>query len=499
MAAPGYVFGKRQEETVTDIAFAPARRLAAMVRKRKISCLELLDHYVSRVERYNPLLNAIVVTDLPAARNQARLADRALAKGEVWGPFHGVPMTVKEAIQVAGLPTTFGAPQYRDNIARTDALVVRRWRKSGAVVFGKTNVPIWLMDHQSFNEIYGVTKNPWDLTRSPGGSSGGAAAAVASGLTGIEVGSDIASSIRNPAHCCGIFGHKPTYDICPMRGHDVGQSLAGDDIAVIGPLARSAGDLDLALSVMAGPDEIEAAGYRLALPPPRRKVLKDFRVGIIVSDPVSDTDRDVRHLLQKLADFLARKKVKISDKARPAFDMARLKQLFLVMLRGATSHRQTDAQFADNLKAARLLDPDDQGALACHLRGNTLYHRDWLALHEERTRMRWTWHEFFKDYDLLLCPVTPIPAFPHIHDVLPLDRTYMINGKARSHPDLLFWSGYSGLAYLPATVAPIGFTPQGLPVGVQIVGPHFGDHTTIHFAKLLEADYQSFASPPGFE
>jgi amidase len=271
---------------MTDIAFEPARQLASMIRRRRIGCLELLDHYLDRVKRYNPALNAIVATDIPAARKRARAADRALAKGDVWGRFHGVPMTVKEALQLAGLPTTFGAPQHRDNIAKRNALAVDRWLTAGATIFGKTNVPIWLMDGQAFNEIYGATNNPWDLTRTPGGSSGGSSAAVAGGLTAIEVGSDIASSIRNPAHCCGIFGHKPTYDICPPRGHHVGDRLSADDICVIGPLARSAGDLDMALSVMAGPDEIEAAGYRIALPPPRRKALRDFRVGIIVSDSI---------------------------------------------------------------------------------------------------------------------------------------------------------------------------------------------------------------------
>jgi amidase len=483
---------------MVDIAFAPARRLATMIRRRKIGCLELLEHYVERVKRYNPALNAIIATDLSAARKRARSADRALAKGDEWGPFHGVPMTVKEAIQVAGLPTTFGAPHYRNNIADSNALVVDRWLAAGATIFGKTNVPIWLMDGQAFNDIYGATKNPWDLARTPGGSSGGSAAAVAGGLTGIEVGSDIASSIRQPAHCCGIFGHKPTYGLCPPRGHHVGKRLTADDIAVLGPLARSAADLEVALSVMSGPDEIEAAGYRVALPPPRRKALKDFRVGIIVSDPISDTDRDVRLLLQRLADFLARKKVKISDKARPDLDMGRVQEVFLLMLRGATSHWQSDEQFAENLKAAQALDPNDQSARARHLRGNTLFHRDWLELHEERTRMRWAWHEFFKDYDLLLCPILTIPAFPHVHDVPPLERTYTINGKARTHSEQLFWSGYSGLAYLPATVAPIGFTPQKLPVGVQIVGPHFGDRSTIHFAKLLELEYQGFVPPPQF-
>lgn len=470
-----------------------------MIRQRKIGCVELLDHYLDRVARHNPAINAIVATDLDAARKRARAADRALAKGQVWGPFHGVPMTVKEAIDVAGLPSTFGAPQYRDNIAPRDAVAVERFRQAGAIVFGKTNVPIWLMDHQSFNEIYGATKNPWDLARSPGGSSGGSAAALASGLTGIEIGSDIASSIRNPAHFCGVYGHKPTYDICPIRGHDVRRGFASDDICVIGPLARSADDLDLALSVMAGPDEIEAAGTRLALPPPRRKALKDFRVGIIVSDPVCETDAEVAALLTKLGEFLARRKVKISDRARPAIDLARQRELFLTMLRGATSNKQTDAQFAENLEAARAFKTGDSSDRALVLRGNTLHHRDWLALHEERTRLRWAWRGYFRDYDLMLCPVTPIPAFPHVHDVPSFERTYMINGKPRSHADLLFWSGYSGLSYLPATVAPIGFTPQGLPVGVQIVGPQFGDRTTIAFARLLEAEYQGFAVPPGFE
>ena len=483
---------------MSDIAFASARRLAALIRRRKIGCLELLEHYLGRVDKYNPSLNAIIATDIPTARKHARAADRALTRGKAWGPLHGVPMTVKEAFDVAGLPTTWGVPAYSDNIANTNAVSVDRWLNAGAVIFGKTNVPMWLADGQSFNAIYGATNNPWDVSRTPGGSSGGSAAAVASGLTGIEMGSDIAGSIRNPAHCCGVFAHKPTYDICAQRGYEVGDRISPDDISVIGPLARSAGDLDLAVSIMAGSDEIEAGGYRLTMPPPRKIMLKDFRVGIILSDPNSESDDEVRSLLQKLAEFLAKKKVKISDKARPDLDMARVHEVFLVLLRGATSHRQTDEQFADNLSAARALDRDNQTSQARALRGNTLFHRDWLALNEERAKMRWKWHEFFGNYDLLLCPIYPIPAHPHIHDVPTAERIYMINGKPFTHGHQLFWSGYSGVSYLPATIAPIGFSKPGLPIGVQIVGPHFGDRTTIHFAKLLEAEYQGFVPPPAY-
>jgi amidase len=206
-----------------DIPFRSAKRLAAEVRRKKIGCLELLDLYLARVEKHDPALNAIVVRDFDNARKRARAADRALARGGAWGPLHGVPMTIKESYDVAGLPTTWGVPAFRDNVARTNAVVVDRLLGAGAVLFGKTNVPLYLADWQSFNAIYGTTGNPWDLTRAPGGSSGGSAAALAAGLTALEAGSDIGSSIRNPAHFCGVYGHKPTWGSCragarPCRG-----------------------------------------------------------------------------------------------------------------------------------------------------------------------------------------------------------------------------------------------------------------------------------------
>ena len=483
---------------MTDIAFAPATRLASLIRRKKIGCLELLEHYVAGLEKYNPAVNAIVVTDLPGARKRARAADRALAKGEPWGPFHGVPMTMKESFNIAGLPTTWGIPGQQKAVAARNAVAVERWLKAGAVIFGKTNVPIHLADGQSFNAVYGATRNPWDLARTPGGSSGGSAAAVAAGLTGIETGSDIASSIRNPAHNCGVYGHKPTYGLCPLRGHSLGEGLSGADISVIGPLARSATDLAPALAALAGPDEIEATSARVSLPPPRKTKLKDFKIGVILNDPVSEVDTEVQAVLQRLADFLVKQKAKVSTRARPALDMAHVQRIFALMLGAATSYRLSDTKFAESLDAARELDRNDDSPRARALRGTTLLHRDWLALNEERTRLRWAWHEYFKDYDLLLCPAYPVAAHPHMHDVPPERRIYHVNGKELAHPHMLFWAGLTGLVYLPATAAPAGFTPAGLPVGVQIVGPHFGDRTTIEFARLLEQSYQDFVPPPGF-
>ncbi|MCZ7565057.1 MAG: amidase [Burkholderiales bacterium] len=482
-----------------DVAFLPAGRLAAMIHRREVGCLELLEHYLARVERFNPALNAIVVTDVPGARERARAADRALAAGEAWGPLHGVPMTVKDAFDVKGLPTTFGVPALKDNIARGNALAVERWLAAGAVIFGKTNVPLWLADAQTFNAIYGTTNNPWNPALTPGGSSGGGSAALAAGLTGIEMGSDIASSIRNPAALCGVFGHKPTYGICPPRGHaQRAEDVAPLDILCIGPLGRSAEDVALGLRIMAGPDAIAERGLRLALPAPAKKRLRDFKVGIIIDDPFAPVERDMVEQLQRLADFLAQQGAQVSDKARPDIDLDHASRTFDLLLRSATSAGLSDdeqAQFRQRLAA---LPPDADTKLARMLRGNTLSHRDWLRLDEARQRMRWKWHEFFGAHDLLLGPVICTAAYPHDHTP-PYERVVNVNGEPRAFHSLLFWAGYTGMAYLPSTVAPIGFTRDGRPVGVQIAGPEFGDRSCLHFARLLEKEYQGFVPPPGFE
>jgi amidase len=491
--------GRHEGDVMIEVPFRSAKTLAAMIRGKKIGCLELLDLYLTRVQRHNPRLNAIIATDVEGARKRARAADRALARKAPWGPLHGVPMTIKESYDVVGMPTTWGVPAYKDNVPARNALVVDRMLGAGVVLFGKTNVPLYLADWQSFNDIYGTTNHPWDVSLSPGGSSGGSAAALAAGLTGIEAGSDIGASIRNPAHYCGVYGHKPTWDIVSGRGQALPGKISSTDIAVVGPMARSADDLDLALSVMAGPDEIDGAGWQLRLPPPRKKALRDYKVAVMFTDPNAEVDRTVQDRLQALVDFLARNKARVNDRARPDVDTTEAHRTYVMLLRAATSGRVTAEEFPRQLEEARRLPPDDERYYARVVRANTMYHRDWLAVSEARHHMRMRWARFFQDWDLLLCPAAASAAVPHDHHGERWDRTITVNGKTVPVTDQLFWAGFTGMAYLPSTVAPCGFTPRGLPVGVQIVGPQYADRSCIHFARLLEREFQAFVPPPGYE
>jgi amidase len=375
--------------------FRSAKALAADLRKKKIGCLELLDLYLQRVEKHNPELNAIIAMDVEGARKRARAADRALGSKQVWGPLHGVPMTIKESYDVVGMPTTWGVPDFKGNLPPRNALAVDRLLGAGVVLFGKTNVPIYLADYQSYNAIYGTTNNPWDLSRSPGGSSGGSAAALAAGLTGIEAGSDIGSSIRNPAHYCGVYGHKPTWGVVPPRGQALPGRLSQTDISVIGPMGRGADDLEIALGVMAGPDEIDAAGYKLTLAAPRQKSLRDFKIAVMLTDPNAEVDVEVQEKIQAVADFLAKKRVKVSDRARPDIDTNEAARAYIHLLRAATSGRGTQEEFDKNVAAGRGLPAGDDSYYARMLRGSTTSHRDWLAANETRHKMRYKWADFF--------------------------------------------------------------------------------------------------------
>jgi amidase len=480
-----------------DLPFRSATALAAAIRARRIGCLELLDLYLARVARLNPKLNAIVVMDVEAARKRARAADAALRRGTRWGRLHGVPMTIKESYDVAGLPTTWGDPALKANIAARDALAVERLKQAGVVLFGKTNVPLMLADWQTHNAVYGVTNNPWDVTRGPGGSSGGSAAALAAGLTALEAGSDIGASIRNPAHYCGVYGHKPTWGIVSPRGHALPGRVSQSDISAIGPMARSAEDLALAMDAMAGPDGIDGVGWKLTLPPPRKTKLSAFKVAVMLSDRNAEVDAPVQALLQKLADFLGKQKVKVSMTARPRIDFDELARVYVRLLRAATSGRQSDATFAAAQEKVQGLAPDDESYLARMLRGNTLSHRDWLAANEVRHRMRLAWAEFFQDWDLLLCPTATSTAFKHNAAGERWTRTIPVNGKPQPETDQMFWAGLGGVCYLPGTVAPMGIASDGLPAGVQIIGAQYEDRTCLHFARLLERSYGGFVPPPG--
>src|SRR5262244_1607694 len=481
-----------------QLHFKSAVEIARLIREREVRATEALEHFLARVEKYNPKLNAVIWLDVGRARERAKAADAALAKGEVWGPLHGVPMTIKESYNVAGSPTTWGDPKLANNVTETSALAAERLEKAGAVLFGKTNVPLMLADWQSYNAIYGTTNNPWDVTRTPGGSSGGSAAALAAGLTGLEAGSDIGGSIRNPAHYCGVFGLKPTWGVVSPKGQALPGRLHQTDISVIGPMARGADDLEIALGVMAGPDEVDAAGYKLALAAPRQKALRDFKLAVMLTDPNAEVDTEVQEKIQAVADFLAKQRAKVSDRARPDIDTNEAARVYIHLLRAATAGRQSQEDFDKTAAVARSLPAGDDSYYARMVRGTTSSHRDWLVANEARQKMRFKWAEFFKEYDLLLCPAASSAAFPHDHVGERHERTIEINGRRVPTTDQLFWAGYPGMAYLPGTVAPAGRTKAGLPVGIQIVGPQYGDRTCIQMARLLEREYQGFVPPPTY-
>jgi amidase len=481
-----------------DRAFSSATELSAEIGDRHVGCVELLDFYLARAERHNPSLNAITVWQVEQALERARAADAALARGEHWGPLHGIPMTVKESFNVAGLPTTFGNPLWKDNIASENAFLIERLLQAGAIVFGKTNVPYMLADAQSYNDIYGTTNNPWDRTRSPGGSSGGEAAAVAAGLSALGAGSDIAGSLRNPAHYSGIYGHKPTWGLISTRGHAPPGIMTPTDISVVGPMARTAEDLELALRAVAAPDLLQQAAWRIELPPPRHRRLRDFRVAVWASSPLCRIDTSVSDVFERAIDAVVRAGAVVDDAARPGVEDEGHHRLFMLLLRAATASRMRDDDFVRQQEIATTLTEDDMSDRAAVARGATLLHRAWGNANEVRTKLRYTWHEFFKRFDVLLTPVAATAAFPHNHNPNRDERTVMVNGKPVPYAEQLFFAGLASLSYLPATAAPIGLTREGLPAGMQIVGPEGEDSTTIQFARLLAAEIGGFMPPPAY-
>jgi amidase len=477
-----------------DPTFLSATQLADLVRSRKIGALELLDHYIARVERLDPRINAVVVRDFERARTRARVLDDSADKS---APLFGVPMTTKESFDIAGLPTTRGHTVLKDKPVGVSTIAVRRLEAAGAVVFGKTNVPVDLADWQSYNPVYGTTSNPWNIDHTPGGSSGGSAAALAAGLTGFEIGTDIGGSIRVPAHYCGVFGHKPTFGLLPNYGDPATSSAAGTDIAVMGPMGRSASDLAAGLDILAGPDPDET-GLTMALPAPRFSGLKDLRVAVWAEQPGQATDSETSAKLLELADALERQGVTVSRTARPAFDPVEAYHLYLKLLDTAWSSRISDEVVANKLARAAALAETANSADDIMVRMTEVTHRTWLGLNEKRFQWRRLWSAFFREWDVLLCPVIATAALPHRQDGATWDRRITIEGRDIAYNDMLFWPGLTGGYHLPGTVAPLGMTKAGLPLGVQIAGPIHGDRTTISVAALLEQAWLGFKPPSGW-
>lgn len=479
------------------LSYRTAGDLVKALADRQVSSRELLDATIARIEALDPKINAVVVRDFDRARKAADEADAALSRGER-RPLLGLPMTVKEQFHIAGLPTTDGYPKFKDWKAEVDALAVQRLKSAGAVIIGKTNLPMGIRDWQSYNDVYGTTNNPWDLSRTPGGSSGGSAAALAAGFVSLELGSDIGGSIRAPAHFCGVFGHKPTLDLVPQRGAGPPQTPVipvRGDLSVHGPLARSAADLALELDVIAGPDELlEGIGYKLALPPPRHEKLADYRVLVIDANPLCPTAASVTEALSGLADRLTKLGCQVRRESAKLPDLALTTRLYRELL-AAFFSADLSVEDRDRVAAAsKSLSPDDPSLAAAQLRGLTMSHAEWVQKSRIRGGLRTRWQALFQDVDVVLCPVMPTPAFPHDHSPQ-RTRQLDVDGTKIPYNDQLAWAGIAILTGLPATAAPNGRTDNGLPIGVQIIGGYLEDRTTIAFAGLIERECGGFKPP----
>ncbi len=452
-----------------------ATALAAALRARTLSSRELLDLLLGRVEALNPAINAVVTLDVDRARDAAAHADEAAARGEWLGPLHGLPVTIKDAIETAGLRSTGGARELMNHVPAADAPSVARLKAAGALVFGKTNAPRWSGDIQTFNDIFGTTNNPWDVARTPGGSSGGAAASVACGLTSFELGTDIGGSVRIPSNWCGVCGHKPSWGLVSQRGYldHVGGGLTDADINVFGPIARSVRDLELLMDVLVGPDEDRAVAWRVEVPAPRHQELSGFRIGTWFDDPIASVEGEIVGWLQEAAAALAGAGATVND-SRPAIPLADAAAVFFDLV-GAAVSPSADPEAGDAMSGT---------------------HRHWLERNEARARMRTGWADWFRDHDVLLCPVMPMAAFAHDHEDDLTRRIVEINGTKRTHIETLAWTGLVGVSYLPSCVVPVGRTAAGLPVGVQVVGPYLEDRTPLFVARHLEQLLGGYLPPP---
>jgi amidase len=452
----------------------PATDTARLLRDKELSSRELTGALLARIEEVNPALTAVVALRPEQALAEAAAADEAAARSGDLGPLHGVPITIKDAFDVAGLPTTWGNPAFAGHVAGSDAAVVRRLRRAGAVVAGKTNAAFMLGDFgQTANELHGVTANPWDTARTPGGSSGGSAAAVAAGMSFLDYGSDLVGSIRLPASYCGVYGLKPSVATVPLAGFQPpGPPAVPSDmtyLSALGPLARSAGDLRTALAVTGGPDGPAAKAYAWALAPPRHTRLRDFRVGVVLDHPHAPVSSEVAAVLSGAVDVLARSGATVVEGWPEGVDPVAEAESFGFHVRLFFAYQQPG---------------DDLPPFA-------------EVVEQERRRMaaRAAWGALFEDVDVFLCPASFTPAFPH--DPRPFqERTIATPEGDRPYTDQVFWVAHASLPGLPAVSVPVGRTAGGLPVGAQVVGPLHEDDTAITFAGLLGEVTGGYEPPP---
>jgi amidase len=423
-----------------------ALQTVAAIRAGETTALAECDAAIARIEASDGAINAVVVRDFARARAAASALD---AQGPDERPLFGVPMTVKESFDVAGLPTSWGVAIHRDNIVDRDALAVTRLKAAGAVILGKTNVPVRLSDWQADNPIYGRTNHPLDTALTPGGSSGGGAAALASGMVPLELGSDIGGSIRVPAAFCGVWGHKPTYGALSDIGHRVpGTDGASAVLGVIGPLARDGEDLAVALDVLAD------------LPLPRPSVdLALPRIRLMTAHPAARVESSIVSAIEQVGEALGRAGA-IASHAAPAIDLAAqhadyMRMLGIAMTRGG---------------------PARDGKVA------TLSH--WFDLLDSQARLQRAWRALFEEFDAVIAPASGVNAFAHIAERNVARRTLSIDGEDTPFGVQFAWAGLATFPNLPATSVPVGIGPRGLPIGVQVITNRYRDHDAIAVAAL---------------
>jgi amidase len=479
-------------------AFATAAETADAVRKKRISARELMEITLRRIDLHNPTLNAIVWQDREQAIARARLADETLTQGNTVGVFHGVPVTIKESFAYRGSPNSWGLPSLKGANSPRTAVAVDRLESAGAIVVGKTNVPVVLGDWQSYNPIYGTSNNPWDLSRTPGGSTGGGAAALAAGLGCVTMGSDLSGSIRIPAHFCGVYGHKPSLDLVSMEGHQPGPWDGSPgypmDLAAAGPLARNARDLAMALTVLGGADADAAHAWRWRLPAPRHSRLQKFRIGYVMDGPISPVASDVGAVYESALSALSKAGAALEQGWPPGLDLQGQMKTFAYLLFGLLTVDMDDAERERTRKRFEK-SPDDVTAAAA-----VEPHARWLKETQRRLAVRALWQKYFESHDVFLLPTAFTAAFPHDHSD-PIDKRVIETpeGKRPYARDMAAWISFATLAGLPATIAPVGQTRAGLPVGIQIIAPMWEDGTSIECAALLSEIVGGFSAPAAFQ
>jgi len=493
---------------MNELTLPTASQLANMIRQHQVSSQEVLEAHLSQIAEYNPSINAVVTLDQEHARQRSKEADEALTRGEVWGPLHGVPVTIKDVLETEGLRTTSSFRPLANYVPKQDATVVARLRQAGAIIMGKTNAPELAGDEQTNSPLFGRTNNPWNLDRTPGGSSGGSAAAIASGMSPLDIGSDIGGSVRNPAHFCGVFSLKPSDYRVPFTGHippppgSKGRGLLRYFLTP-GPLARSVEDLRLALTIIAGPDEREWEIPPVSLAPSPERDLRELRFAW--SDdfgvPVS---AEIRTGLANLASELTRFGCHVERLNPPEFDFGQAMQVYGILKEAAFTVHGTPLnlpRFIWRIIAEQI--PSSNSTTRGLLRGIGTNLEGYAGALSQRDGFIARMEQFLGGYDAWLCPVAALPAYPHIQARNPIEQlraTVEVDGQ--KIPYLLATSVYTGLFNLtgnPVVVLPLGRTKDGLPFGVQVVGKRWNDMALLSVAEQLTRLTSLFQLPPNIE